>query len=181
MSVVDDARWQTVIGLTSGSVALATIATVMAPIATDHVWALGIAVVAAAVVRAASAGGVRSILCLAAAMVIAQPFMHVVGGLMHPDLHLADHSTVAGLVLLAYHVALFVVLTTSAAAIDLAGGVLLARFRRLVRIALRTGPRLQCDAVRPRVEFPNQRHKQRLRARLPDRRGPPTSATALVH
>ncbi len=179
MSGFCDSRWRTVAALATVSVALATIATLTLTIATDHVWALVVTVVAAAVVRAACAGGVTSILCLAGTMVIGQPIMHMLGELTHSHDLVADHSTFAGLVLVAFHLALFVVLTALIAAVDTAGRALVARFRRLVRIVLRMVEPLQHAAVKPRVEPPTRRHKQRLRARLPGRRGPPALLVAL--
>ena len=180
MSGLCDSRWRAVAALATVSVALATIATLTLTIATDHVWALVVTVVAAAVVRAACAGGVTSILCLAGTMVIGQPVMHVLGELTHAHDLAADHSTVAGLVLVAFHVALFVVLTALIAAVDTAGRALVARFRRLVRIVLRTVGPLEYAVVRPRVERPTRRPKQRLSARLPGRRGPPALLVALA-
>lgn len=155
------------------STGLAAITTLGAPFATEHVWALVVAVVAAAVVRAASSGGVRSILCLAGAMVVAQPTMHLLVESTHSHDFLADYTTVAGLVVVAVHMALFVVLTAVVAASDLAGRALAARFRRLVRIALRTFTSLKYAAVRPRGEAPVRRRKQRLGGCLVSRRGPP--------
>ncbi|MDD7966164.1 hypothetical protein [Actinomycetospora lemnae] len=163
------------------TVALATITTVTSTLAADHVWALAIAVVAAAVVRAVCAGGVTSILCLAAAMVVGQPAMHALGELTHAhDLVTDHHSTFAGLVLVAVHVALFVVFTALIAAGDMAGRAVVARFRRLVRIVLRTARPPLSAAVRPGVEPPIRRPRQRLRPRLPERRGPPSVLVALA-
>ena len=180
MSGLRDARWRAVATLATVSVALATIATLTSTIAPNHMWALVILVVAAGVVRAACAGGVTSILCLAGTMLIGQPIMHIVGELTHSHAFAAHHSTFACLVLITFHVALFVVLTALTAAVDTVGGALLGRFRRLVRIVLRTVGALQYNAVTPGVEPPTRRHKQRLRARLPGRRGPPALLVALA-
>ena len=180
MSGLRDARWRAVATLAAVSVALATIATLTSTIATDHVWALAILVVAAGVVRAACAGGVTSILCLAGTMVIGQPIMHMIGELTHSHALAAHHSAFACLVLIAFHVALFVVLTALTAAVDAAGRALVARFRRLVRIVLRTVGPLRYASVTPRVGPPTRRPKVRLRARLPERRGPPAVLVALA-
>lgn len=175
MSVLRDARWRAVAALTTVCAGLAVLTTLTAPVASEHAWALVIAVVAAAVLRAASSGGVRSILCLAGAMIVAQPTMHLVVEFTHSHDLLADHTTFAGLVLVAVHVTLFVVLTAVVAASDLAGRALLARFRRLVPIALRTCMSFEYTAVLPRGEAPLRRRKQRLGACLLSRRGPPAS------
>ena len=175
-----DARWRAVATLATVSVALGTIATLTSAVATDHVWPLVVLVVAAGVVRAACAGGVTSILCLAGTMVIGQPMIHMLGELTHSHALAANHSIVACLVLIAFHVALFVLLTALTTAGDAAVRALLARFRRLVRIVLRTVRPLEHAVTRPSVEAPTRRHKQRLRTRLPDRRGPPALVVALA-
>lgn len=179
MSVLRDARWRVVAILSTVCTGLATITTLAAPAASEHAWALVVAVVFAAVMRAACSGGVRSIVCLAGAMVVAQPAMHLVVELTHSHDFLADHTTVAGLVLVGFHVALFAVLTAVVAAGDLAGRALVARFRRLVRTALRTLTSFEYASVRPRGEAPVRRRKQRLGACLVCRRGPPAPFAAL--
>ncbi len=180
MSGLRDSRWRAVATLATVSVALATIATLTSTVATDHAWALAILVVAAGVVRAACEGGVTSIMCLAGTMVIGQPIMHLIGELTHSHALAASHSVVACLVLIAFHVALFVVLTALTTACDTAGRALLARFRRLVRVVLRTVGPVQYDALPLRFRPPARRPKQRLSARLPERRGPPAVLVALA-
>ena len=180
MSGLRDARWRAVATLATVSVALGTIATLTSAVATDHVWALVVLVVAAGVVRAACAGGVTSILCLAGTTVIGQPIIHMLGELTHSHALALHHSTFACLVLIAFHVALFVVLTALTSAGDAARRALVARFRRLVRIVLRAIGPPSYDVVAPTVGTPTRRHKQRLRARLPERRGPPTLLVPLA-
>lgn len=179
MSVFCEARWRAVAALSVGAAALALVTSLTTPDATDHAWALVIAVVAAAVVRAAGSGGVRSILCLAGAMVVAQPAMHLAVEFTHSHDLLADHTTVAGLVLVAFHVALFVVLTSVVAAGDMAGRAFMARFRRLVRIVLRSLLSVEYAALRFAVEPPVSRRMQRLGACLLNRRGPPVPCVVL--
>ena len=176
-----DARWRAVASLSTVSVGLATLATLTSTLAADHVWALVVAVIAAAAIRAVCAGGVTSILSLAGTMVVGQPALHMLGDVAHGEHEVvAAHSVVACVFVLALHAALFVILTALAAACDTAGRALVARFRRLVRIVVRTVGAGWHVAVRPRVESPTRRPKERLRARLPGRRGPPAALFALA-
>lgn len=181
VSMVRVGRWQTVTALAAALAATAAIvANLGVDTATHHVWALAVLVLSAAVLRALGAGGPRSVLALAATMLVAQPTLHIVGEITHSHELSGDHGSSTGLLVIASHLALFVFLTAIIEAGERAGRALLTGLRRLARVlvwSLATPERATVGALREPLDVS---HKQRERAPQPRRRGPPRVATVVA-
>lgn len=174
MSAVDTVRWRTVAAVSAALLAGTTVVALSLEVAMDHVWSLLALVLAAAVVRALGAGGPRSILGLAATMLVAQPALHYLGE-MTATHELANHQEgQASTVLVAAHLVLFVALTSMIRAGENAGRVVALGVRRLVRVLVRPLPFPSAPrVVDPPAEPPPLSHKKRQHMAQPSRRGPP--------
>ena len=176
MVLVDVGRWRVVTALAVTLAATAVVLGLATPIAMDHVWMLIALAVSAAVARALGSGGGRSVLAAAGAVLVVQPGLHLVGEWAHvqPD-HGSHHAGLAGVVLLACHMAVTVVLVGVLCAVETACRALLAALRRLARVLvwwLSAAPAYPGTTTFGHA--PALSHQQRDRAPRPPRRGPPT-------
>lgn len=178
MPAVGLGRWQAVAALSVALGLTATVINLMLPVAMDHVWALVLVAASAAVVRALGAGGARSVLGLAATMLVAQPVLHVIGEFTFVHDQGTDHGGLEGLPLIACHIVLFLALTAIIEAGEKAGRAVALGCRRLARVVHRcaVAPAPEAVAISVPAEPPDLSHKQRERVPEPSRRGPPVLA-----
>ncbi|MFC5064875.1 hypothetical protein [Actinomycetospora atypica] len=174
MSAIGTARWRTVAALSAALLAGTTLVTLSVEVAMDHVWSLLALVVAAAVVRALGAGNPRSILGLAATMLIAQPALHYLGEITATNELANHHDGQTSTLLVAAHLVLIVAVTAMIRAGEDAGHVVALGVRRLVRVLVQPVPSTSpYPAVDSPAEPPPMSYKKRQHVPQPSRRGPP--------
>lgn len=177
MPSVGAQRWLCVAAVLTTLGAAAVVAGLETAVAGDHLGGLVALVALAAVARAATSGGPRSVAALAGVTLASQPLLHLLS-----EAALADERALTGLgglqslVQVTSHLLfVVVVLATVGTTERVCRLAIVAACRRLARVL--TTPVLPifgAEAPKVRCETDELSHEQRLCAPEPPRRGPPS-------
>jgi hypothetical protein len=179
MPSVGAQRWLCAAAVSTTLGAAAVVTGLATPLAEDHLGGLVALVALAAIARASTSGGPRSVATLAGVTLASQPLLHVLSEATHGAEHAL--SGLEGLLSLVQVISHLLLLATVLAIVGTTERVcrlaIVAALRRLARVL--TSPVLPiigAEAPGVRCETDELSHQQRLCAPEPPRRGPPSTS-----